>query len=59
MFSRRDMVTDIQVLLQQYRQSALLLRPTLLPPLPAGLQLEDVATLIELEDATTPIASEP
>jgi hypothetical protein len=59
MFSRRDMGTDIQVLLQQYRQSALLLRPTLLPPLPLGLQLEDVVTVIELEDATTPIASEP
>ncbi|HUE67177.1 MAG TPA: hypothetical protein VMP38_03270, partial [Candidatus Acidoferrum sp.] len=59
MFSRRDMATDIQALLYQYRQSAILLRPTLLPTPPAGLEFEDVTTVIELEDATTPIVSEP
>lgn len=59
MFSNRDMVTDIQVLLQQYRQVSPILRATLLPPPPTDLVLEDQQTEIVLEDLQTDIIAEP
>lgn len=57
-FSPRDM-TDIQAALWQYRQAAPLLRATLIPPPPTPLELEDTTTVVELEDAVTPIVEEP
>jgi hypothetical protein len=56
-FSKRDIVTDIEALLWQYRQVAPLLSATLMPPTPAALELEDATTVIELEDGT-PIVEE-
>jgi hypothetical protein len=57
-FSMRDVVTDIEALLWQYREAAPLLLATRLPPVAAPLELEDATTVIELEDATTPIVEE-
>jgi hypothetical protein len=59
MFSRRDMGTDIEALLWQYRQAAPIMRATLIPPPPVPFSLEDTQTIIELEDDTTPIVTEP
>jgi len=58
MFSSRDMGTDIQELLWQYRQTVPLLTATLLPTVPTPLALEDETTAIELEDDQTPIVEE-
>lgn len=58
-FSMKDMSTDAQVALQQYRQvSPLLPAMQLPPPPPPPLVLEDATTVIELEDQVTPITSE-
>jgi hypothetical protein len=59
MFSRRDMGTDIEALLWQYRQDAPIMRATLIPPPPVPFTAEDTQTVIELEDQTTPIVAEP
>ena len=57
-FSRRDVVTDIQVILDYYRNPVPIPRPILLPPPAPVLELEDTTTVIELEDQTTPIVDE-
>jgi hypothetical protein len=59
MFTRRDMASDIQVLLSQYRQAAPLLPATQIPDLPMGIPLEDFSAPIVEEDRVTPIVIEP
>jgi len=59
MFTRRDIGTDIEALLWQYRQAFPVVKPMLIAPPPAPFAFEDQATIIELEDDTTPIVSEP
>jgi hypothetical protein len=58
MFTRRDMASDIQVLLSQYRQAAPILAATLIPDPLDALLLEGRATEIVTEDQTTPIVAE-
>jgi hypothetical protein len=58
MFTRRDMASDIQVLLSQYRQAAPILAATLIPDPSDALLLEGQATQIVVEDQATPIVAE-
>jgi hypothetical protein len=58
MFTRRDMASDIQVLLSQYRQAAPMLAATLIPDPPEVLLIEGQAASIVLENQTTPIVTE-
>jgi hypothetical protein len=58
MFTRRDMASDIQVLLSQYRQAAPLLPATLIPDPPTDIPLEDFSVVILEEDGATPIVVE-
>lgn len=58
MFSHHDMVTDIQVLLQQYRQVSPILPAMLIPSVPSDLSLEDGVTTLVLEDGITEIEAE-
>jgi hypothetical protein len=58
MFTRRDMASDIQVLLSQYRQAAPMLAATLIPDSPEVLLIEGQAASIVLENQTTPIVVE-
>jgi hypothetical protein len=61
MFTKRDMASDIQVLLSQYKLASPLLAPTLLLPDPADIVVEDgaqpVADIVT-EDDVTPVEVE-
>jgi hypothetical protein len=60
-FTRRDWVSDIQVLVDKYRLTPLLLAPTRLPDPEVDFVIEDgvpPVTDIVLEDGTTPIEEE-
>lgn len=58
-FSMKDMGSDIQAMLWQYRSATPILWPTRIPPPVPALALEDAATGIVLEDDQTVITGEP
>jgi len=57
MFSVRDM-SDVEMLLWQYRRPATIKRAIRIPPPPTAIQLEDTSTVVELESGA-PILTEP